>query len=61
MHKRPPDISDEEEARIQAMIAADPDDSEWTDAEISAARSFAEVFPEMIRDHTTPRIRPARR
>lgn len=45
-HDLPP-ISDEEEARIQAGIAADPDNPEWTEEDFRAAKPFAEVFPEM--------------
>ena len=45
-HDLPP-ISDEEEARIQAGIAADPDTPGWTEEEFRAAKPFAEVFPEL--------------
>lgn len=44
---RLPDLDDEEEARIQAGIAADPDNPEWTEEDFARARPFAEVFPEM--------------
>lgn len=37
-------LSDEDEARIQAGIAQDP---EWTAEDFKAAKPFAEVFPEM--------------
>lgn len=40
-------ITDEEEAEIQAAIAADPDTWEATAEEIANARPFAEVFPEL--------------
>lgn len=33
------------EAEIQAMIASDPDNPEWTDDEMARAKPFAEVFP----------------
>ncbi|MFV0303424.1 MAG: BrnA antitoxin family protein [Paracoccus sp. (in: a-proteobacteria)] len=33
------------EADIQAMIAADPDNPEWTDDEMARARPFTEAFP----------------
>lgn len=47
-HRKPvPPISDEEEARIQAMIAADPDDEETTDEQLAQARPFVEAFPEL--------------
>ena len=44
--RKPPEISDEEEARIQAGITADPDNPEWTEEDFKNARPFAEVFPE---------------
>ena len=47
--KSVPPISDEEEARIQAMIAADPDDEELTDEQLAQARPFTDVFPELAR------------
>ncbi len=37
--------SPEEEARIHAGIAADPDTFEWTDEEFAQARPAAEVMP----------------
>jgi len=43
-HDLPP-ISDEEEARIQAGIAQDPDNPELTQGEIAAMRPAAEVLP----------------
>jgi uncharacterized protein (DUF4415 family) len=42
-----PDLTDEEEARIQAGIAADPDNPEWTAEDFANAKPFAEVFPEL--------------
>ena len=44
-----PELSDEEEARIQAGIAADPDNPEWTAEDFKNARPFAEAFPELAR------------
>lgn len=38
-------ISDEEEARIQAGIAKDPDNPELTDEEFAAMRPASEVLP----------------
>ncbi|HEY8566760.1 MAG TPA: BrnA antitoxin family protein [Beijerinckiaceae bacterium] len=38
------DISDEEEARIQTGIAADPENPEFTAAEFRRAKSFREVM-----------------
>lgn len=38
-------ISDAEEARIQAMIASDPDAPEATDEQLAQAKPFAEAFP----------------
>ena len=47
-HRKPvPPISDEEEARIQAMIAADPDDEAATGEQLAQARPFTEAFPEL--------------
>jgi len=40
-------LTSEEEARIQAGIASDPDNPELTDAQLASARPFAEVFPEL--------------
>ena len=40
-------LNNEEEARIQAGIASDPDNPELTDAQLASARPFAEVFPEL--------------
>ncbi|MET7244856.1 BrnA antitoxin family protein [Methylobacterium sp. EM32] len=40
-------IADEEEARIQAGIAQDPDNPEWTEADFKSNKPFAEVFPEL--------------
>jgi uncharacterized protein (DUF4415 family) len=39
-------LSDEEEARVQRGIAADPDNPEWTAEDFKRAKPFAEVFPE---------------
>lgn len=46
MTKRDP-ITDIEEAVIQAGIATDPDNAEWTEADFRNARPFAEAFPEL--------------
>ena len=40
-----PPLSDTEEARIQEIIAADPDDGEPTDERLALAKPFAEAFP----------------
>jgi len=42
--KKHTEISDAEEARIQKMIASDPDSPELTDDQIAAAKPFAEAF-----------------
>jgi len=42
------EISDEEEAEIQAGIAQDPDNPEWTEEDFRKAKPFAEVFPELL-------------
>lgn len=38
-------ISDAEEARIQKMIASDPDAPEATDEQMAEARPFTKAFP----------------
>lgn len=42
-----PPITDAEEVRIQAGIAADADNPELTDAQFARARPFADAFPEL--------------
>lgn len=42
-----PPITDAEEAEIQAEIAADSDNPEWTEADFRNAKPFAEAFPEL--------------
>jgi uncharacterized protein (DUF4415 family) len=54
-----PPITDEEEARIQAGIALDPDNPELTEEEFKLARPFAEVFPELAASIRRARGRPA--
>ena len=43
--RSPPEISDEEEARIQAGIAADPDNPEITEEQFARMRPASEVLP----------------
>ena len=55
-----PPISDEEEARIQAGIARDPDNPELTAEEIAAMRPAREVLPpELFAALTGPWTNPA--
>jgi uncharacterized protein (DUF4415 family) len=42
-------ISDAEEARIQAGIAADPDNPEWTAKDFRRAKPFVEMFPSLAK------------
>ena len=42
-----PPLTEEEEARIQAQIANDPDAPELTDEQAATARPFAEAFPDL--------------
>jgi uncharacterized protein (DUF4415 family) len=51
-------ISDEEEAQIQAGIAADPDNAEWTEEDFKNARPFAEMFPDLMESIRKSRGRP---
>jgi uncharacterized protein (DUF4415 family) len=53
-----PAISDEEEARLQALIADDDDDAEATDEELAQARPFVEAFPEIAAAMRRSRGRP---
>ncbi len=39
--------SDADEARVQKLIASDPDSPELTDAQIASAKPFTEAFPEI--------------
>ena len=41
--------SDTEEARIQAGIAADPDNPEWTAEDFRRAKPFAKMFPALAK------------
>jgi uncharacterized protein (DUF4415 family) len=51
-------LTDEEEARIQAGIAADPDNPEWTAEDFARAKPFGEVFPELAASIKRARGRP---
>lgn len=55
-----PELSDEEEARIQAGIALDPDNPELTDEELAQMRPASEVLPPALYAALTrrPRGRP---
>ena len=45
--RRPPPLSDAEEARVQRGIAVDPDNPEWTAEDFERAKPFAEMFPDL--------------
>ena len=49
------DLSDAEEAEIQAGIAADPENPEWSAEDIAQAKPFAEVFPELAASYRRTR------
>jgi uncharacterized protein (DUF4415 family) len=53
-----PPLTDEQETEIQRKIATDPDSPEATDEELSQARPFAEVFPELAESIRRSRGRP---
>lgn len=53
-----PPLTDEEEARIQAGIDADPDNPELTAEDFAKAKPFAEVFPELAASIKRARGRP---
>jgi uncharacterized protein (DUF4415 family) len=42
-------LSDVEEARIKAGIAADPDNPQWTARDFGRAKSFEAAFPALAR------------
>ncbi len=42
-------LSDVEEARIQAGIAADPDNPEWSAQDFRRAKPFAKAFPALAK------------
>jgi uncharacterized protein (DUF4415 family) len=46
-------ISDAEEALIQAGIAADPDNPEWTAEDFKRAKPFAEALPALAESRRT--------
>ena len=51
-------LSDAEEARIQAGIAADPDNPEWSARDFRRARPFGKVFPALARSWRAPAGKP---
>jgi uncharacterized protein (DUF4415 family) len=53
-----PPLTDDEEAEIQAGIAADPDNPELTDEEIASLRPFREVHPDLHASIKRSRGRP---
>jgi len=53
-----PPLTDEEEARIQAGIALDPDNPELTEEEMAKAKPFREVFPDLYENIKRSRGRP---
>jgi uncharacterized protein (DUF4415 family) len=58
-------VTGDDEAIIQAQIAADPDDEDATDEQLAQAKPFAEVFPELAasikRSVGRPRLENARK
>ena len=48
-------LSDEEEAGIQAAIAEDGDNPEWTDEDFRNAKPFSEALPELYAAWTRSR------
>ena len=57
--RRKIELTDAEEAAIQAQIAADSDAPEATDAELSQAKSFGNSFPDVMESIRRSRGRPA--
>jgi uncharacterized protein (DUF4415 family) len=52
-------LTDAEEAAIQAQIASDADASEATDAELALAKPFGAAFPDLMESIRRGRGRPA--
>ena len=48
-------LSDAEEARVQAGIAADPDNPEWSAQDFRRAKPFAKALPALARSRRTRR------
>lgn len=55
-HSKP--ITDAEEARVQKLIASDPDAPEATDEQLAQAKPFAETFPNLAAGIKRSRGRP---
>jgi len=51
-------LTDEDEAEIQRLIAADPDDAEATDEQLAQAKPFAEAVPKLFESIKRARGRP---
>ncbi len=51
-------LTDEQEARIQAGIASDPDNPELTDEQLAMAKPFNELFPALADAIKRARGRP---
>lgn len=51
-------LDDDEEAEIQRLIAADPDNPEATDEELVHARPFADALPDLYAGIQRARGRP---
>ena len=60
-HSKIPPLTDAQEARIQAGIAADPENPEWSAEDFAKAKPFADLFPELAvsikRARGRPRVR----
>lgn len=52
------DLTQQEEADIQRMIASDPDAPEATDEQLAQAKPFAEAFPALAESIKRGRGRP---
>jgi uncharacterized protein (DUF4415 family) len=60
--RRVPRISAAEEARIQAGIAVDPENPEWTARDFKRAKPFSQAFPALARKPAVrgPQKRPTK-
>ena len=51
-------LTDQEEAEVQSMIASDPDNPELTDSQAAKRQSFAQAFPDLAESIKRSRGRP---
>jgi len=53
-------LTDAAEARVQAGIAADPDNPEWTAQDFRRAKPFTKAFPVLLKSGRGPQQAPTK-